>query len=137
MTKAEKTTRDYLRDAVKGYADTLASLVSGIGYTDIIDVDEDDEDEKALLESDSYYRLQKYFEDVLDVEFRVDLRGDYRGARIALALGGPGVYLDTRASRIDGYWGFGSDHAEYFLDSATNNAVDDYFAELWEITRRY
>lgn len=62
MIKTEKMAHDYLRGEVKGYADTLASLVFGIGYTDIVDVDED---EKALLDNSTYERLHRYFEDVL------------------------------------------------------------------------
>ena len=136
MTKAEKMMRDYLRGEVKGYADTLAILVLGIGYTDIIGVDEDDEDEKALLEGNTYERLHRYFEDVLDVEFKVDLRGDYRGAKVALAVGGPTIYYDTTTGWITGYAG-GDTRAEYHVESCYADAIDDYFSELWEITRRY
>ena len=72
---------------------------------------------------------------MLDVEIISDLRGDYRGAIIALGLGGPNVYLNTRKGCITGYgW---SDRAEWHVNSAAVDAVDEYFKELWEMTRRY
>lgn len=79
-----------------------------------------------------YSALEKYFEDVLDVEIISDMRRGYRGARIALALGGPAIYLDTREGWVKGYWG--SDFAEYHVQSWANDAVDEYFKELWDET---
>ena len=82
-----------------------------------------------------YDNLAAYFEDVLDVEFIVDRCGDYRGARITLAIGGPGIFLNTRKSCIEGYWW--SDYAEYHVKAFAVDAVDEYFSELWEMSRGY
>lgn len=78
-------------------------------------------------------KVDEYFEDALDVEITTDLYGEYRGARIALALGGPGVYLNTRSGFIEGYWG--REYNECCIRSFAVNAVDDYFASQWDSCR--
>lgn len=120
------TSTEILQQDVKSYAETIEELVSGNCewfYNDYCD--DDDRDEY----SGSYARLRKYFEDVMDVEIICDLRGDYRGARIALAIGGPSIYLNTRTGCIEGYWW--SARAEWHVRSFAVDAVDAYFKELW------
>lgn len=77
--------------------------------------------------------LSDYFEDVLDVEIICNLRGDYRGARVALTLGGPNIYFNTRKGCVECYWF--SDYAEWHVRSFATDAVDEYFKELWEMSR--
>ena len=128
MTSAERLQAD-----VKSYAETLEQIVRGDCkwfYNQYCNSN-DDRDEYA----DCCARLSKYFEDVLDAEIICDLRGDYRGARIALALGGSSIYLNTRKSCIEGYWW--GDRAEWHVNSFAADAVDEYFQELWEISRGY
>lgn len=128
MTSKEQLERD-----VKAYVETLEGLVSGNCewfYNDYCD-NEDDREEY----SDSYARLSKYFEDVLDVEIICDLRGDYRGAVVALGLGGPSFYLNTRTGYIEGY-SF-SDYAEWHVRSFAVDAIDEYVKEFWEMSRGY
>ena len=122
------TSSEQLKADVKSYAETLECVVSGAEwfYEEYCD---DDRDEYV----DSYARLSKYFEGVLDVEIICDLRGDYREARIALTIGGPSIYLNTRTNCIEGYWW--SDSAEYHVNRAAVDAVDEYFEEIWEMTR--
>ena len=79
--------------------------------------------------------VAEYFEDVLDVEIISDLRGEYRGAKIWLTLGGPNICLDTRESCVKGYWW--SDRAECHVQKFAVDAVDEYYSELWEMTRGY
>ena len=44
-------------------------------------------------------------EDALDINYTVDAKGEYLGANILMAFGGPNIWVDTRYDRIDGYWG--------------------------------
>lgn len=76
-----------------------------------------------------YECVAEYFDDTLDVEFFIGRNGEYRGARITLALGGPGIFFDTREGWVKGYWG--SDYAEYYVKSFAVDSVDEYFAEMW------
>ncbi|MBQ3452004.1 MAG: hypothetical protein IJL14_00940 [Selenomonadaceae bacterium] len=113
MTSAEE-----LQELVKVYAESVEDAARGI-Y-------DGEECEDAL---------NQFLEDVLDVEISCDLQGRYRGARIALGLGGPSFYLNTRTSCIEGYWW--SARAEYHVKSFAVEAVDDYFKEIWEVSRGY
>lgn len=79
--------------------------------------------------------INEYFEDVLDVEIRCDLQGRYRGARVALGLGGPSFYLDTCRGSVEGIWG--GDRAEWFVRRFATDAANEYFKELWEMSRGY
>lgn len=125
------TSKEQLEREVKHYAETLEELVSGDCewfYNDYCDTDEEREEY-----ADSYARLSKYFEYVLDVEIICDLRGEYRGAKIWLVLGGPGICLDTREGWVKGYWW--GDRAEWHVQRQTVAAVDEYFSEIWEMSR--
>ena len=125
MTSAERLEAD-----VKSYAETIEELVGGNCewfYDQYCETDDDREEY-----GDSYARLSKYFDDVLDVEIICDLHGNYRGAIIALGIGGPSIYLNTRIGCIEGYWW--SARAEWSVKRFATDAVDEYFSELWEMT---
>lgn len=49
--------------------------------------------------------LYDYFEDVLSVEYTISGRGDFLGGRVAITLGGPNVWLNSRFGIIEGFWG--------------------------------
>lgn len=78
--------------------------------------------------------IADYFKDALNVEIISDLSGRYRGARIAVALGGPGIYVNTKRGCVEGYWGFDTSF-EWGIGYSAVDAVDDYFSELWEMAR--
>jgi len=44
----------------------------------------------------------------------------YQGAEVLCAFGGPGIWVDTRYSRVEGHWG--NDH---FTRSYENNSLDE------------
>lgn len=119
--KMQEESKRQLKLAVKAAAESVED--AACGYYD---------GEKC---EDEYSALEKYFEDVLDVEIISDMRGNYRGAIITLGLGGPSIYLNTREGWVKGYWG--SDYAEYHVQSWAVAAVDEYFSEQWDISRGY
>lgn len=65
-------------------------------------------------------------ETALDLEFTIDARGEYLGASILCAFGGPNIWIDTRYDRIDGYWG--DEHVCLFYSDSTD--IHDYCAQL-------
>lgn len=69
-------------------------------------------------------------DDVLDAEVVTDLRGDYRGARVALTLGGPAIWLDTRRGTLMGSWG--TESAEW----GVSDRVRDFYHEAVQGLRR-
>lgn len=79
-----------------------------------------------------YDTLAEYFEDALDIEFHVGYDKKYRSAKILLCCGDPNIYLDTNTGIIKGIWG--SDVVRAFVANDTAQAVDEYFAEMYNGT---
>ena len=124
------TCKETLERDVKAYAKTLADVVSGndafAELAEGADINEYDFD----LE---YDRLRWYFEDVLDVEYRVDSRLEYKGTNITLSWGGPGIEFNTRNGEVKGYWG--NDEFDWRVDYYTRHAIDSHFAEVFYMIR--
>lgn len=74
-----------------------------------------------------------YFEDALDVEYTMNSRGEYLGARVYVALGGPNIWVDTREREIGGAWGTARESV--YLDEATSNEIDSVFEEYFDALR--
>lgn len=126
MTYAEQFKADFQRQ-ISGIAEDLDDIVTGNNVAEFIhnyDCEDDGEDYE-----DVYARLNKYFEDALDVEFIIGYDGKYRGTRVAITLGGPNIYLDTRDGIVKGYWG--GDKAQADLYSRTATEIDAYWEEQW------
>ena len=92
----------------------------------------DEERERAEETGDSC-DLYSYFSDALDVEYTISGRGDYLGSRIAVALGGPNIYVDTREGYVKGYWG--CDREEAWIPSEICEEIDSIFEEYYEMTK--
>lgn len=75
----------------------------------------------------------EYLEDVLDIEYTVNSSGEYLGARVAITLGGPNAWIDTRAGEIVVYWG--SDTAREWLPGSFIDRLNDTLAEYFEMTK--
>ena len=69
-----------------------------------------------------------YISDALDIEYTVSSAGEYLGARILVAFGGPNIWIDTRHNRVDGHWWQDSYNCAY-TDAM---GLDDACRELWE-----
>lgn len=87
-----------------------------------------EEIEEDALEAVSLY---DYFEDCLDIEYRVTgrARDALRSVCIMVACGGPNIYIDTATKNVELYWW--GDRASYPLLSDTVDAVNDWAAEYW------
>ena len=49
--------------------------------------------------------LYAYLSDNLGIELTTDLEGALLGANITVAWGGPNIYINTKSSYVEGYWG--------------------------------
>jgi hypothetical protein len=45
-----------------------------------------------------------YLSDVLDIEYVVNSKREYLGARVLVAFGGPNIWINTRTKQVEGYW---------------------------------
>lgn len=109
-----------LRSYVNRIADELRFLY---------DADFPDETRERLEQDGEPHDLLSYFDDALDVEYTISGRGDFLGARIAVALGGPNVYVDTRRGEVEGYWG--TDHESAWVPREICDEIDSIFEELY------
>lgn len=79
-------------------------------------------------EYDEIRDVYEYLEDVLDIEYIVNKNGDYLGARILVAFGGPNIWINTRTKQIEGYWWGDSCVMSYSRDEM---GIDEAVGELW------
>ena len=45
-----------------------------------------------------------YLQDALDIEYIVNSKREYLGARVLVAFGGPNIWINTRTNTVEGYW---------------------------------
>lgn len=57
-----------------------------------------------------------YLSDALDIEYTFNANGQYQGARILVAFGGPNIWVDTRHCTVEGHW-WGESAKADFTDS--------------------
>lgn len=82
-------------------------------------------------ESGENYNLWDWIaENVLEIEYRIDGKREYKGVKLWVTLGGPNVWIDTYNSEVCLAWGM--DRAEYLLDIDVSAALDEMYAEFWE-----
>lgn len=75
--------------------------------------------------------LLDYFEDVLDVEYRIGADKSFRSVRLMVAFGGPNIYIDTEAREVQLRWW--TEAGEYCLDSDICDEINDLFEELYKV----
>lgn len=110
------------------YVDSIAADLRKLYEADLTD-----EEREAAEENGEAYDLYTYFADALDIEYTISSRGDFLGARIAVALGGPNVYVDTREGYVKGYWG--TDRAEAWIPSEICEEIDGIMEEYYNMVR--
>jgi len=87
------------------------SLSRGITYREAeIDHTEHDSDPDDLISGFDY------LSGALDIEYTFNANGQYLGARILVAFGGPNIWVDTRHCTVEGHWWGESARAD-FIDS--------------------
>ena len=74
--------------------------------------------------------LYDYLNDVLDYEFTIDSRKEYKSSKIWITLGGPNVWIDTAERAVKLAWG--TSREEYALDWDVCNEIDEIMQEIYE-----
>ena len=97
------------------------------------EADYTDEEREELEEKGEAYDLYSYFNDVLDIEYTIGGDGSYRGVRLAVALGGPNVWVDTNRGEVFGAWG--TDRESAWLPSEVCAEIDAIFEEYFDCVR--
>ena len=84
---------------------------------------------EVLNDDDEPMTLYDYFSDVLDFEYTISSRKEYKSVKIWVGLGGPNVWIDTNDSYIRLAWG--SDREEYPLSYYVSEEIDSIFEEYY------
>lgn len=79
------------------------------------------------IESEGEFSAFDYLQNALDIEYIVNVEGEYLGARVLVAFGGPNIWVNTRTNTVEG---------TLWNESATasfkdNLGLDDALSELW------
>jgi len=86
---------------------------------------------EGYMEDNEYDEIRdvyEYLQDVLDIEYIVNSKGEYLGARVLVAFGGPNIWINTRTKQVEGYWWGDSCLMSYSNDEM---GLDDALSELW------
>lgn len=75
--------------------------------------------------------IYDYFDDILDIEYRIGTDKTLRSVQIMVACGGPNIYIDTASRRVELYWWGNS--ADYPLSSDAVASIDEWAEELYNI----
>ena len=81
------------------------------------------------VEEYEYQNLYDYFEDALDIEYRVGSDKQLRSVCIMVTCGGPNIYIDTATKQVELYWW--GDRASYPIDHDVCDEIDNYFEEIF------
>ncbi len=73
--------------------------------------------------------LYDYFNDIYNIEYRVDGKKEYKSISLMVACGGPNIYVNTGSKKVELYWC--GDYAEYGLTNNVCEAVDDFGEEMY------
>jgi len=115
------TTAKVLQDHVDQIA---ATLTSGMTYEDAeMDHEEHGADPTDLISG------YDYLSDLLDIEYTISSNGEYLGARILVAFGGPNIWINTRTRKVEGYW-WGDEATATYTDEMDLHGT---CAELYEM----
>ena len=57
-----------------------------------------------LGQDDQEFSAFDYLQDALDIEYIVNSKREYLGARVLVAFGGPNIWINTRTQQVEGYW---------------------------------
>lgn len=74
--------------------------------------------------------LYDYISDVLDIEYTLNCSKELIGVRLWVTLGGPNIYIDTRAGEVVGHWG--TDSARAWVPSEICEEITSYFDDIME-----
>lgn len=83
-----------------------------------------------IAESGDNEAMAEYLDDVFDIEYRINYEKCFRSVCVAVAIGGPNIYIDTDDSYVKLYWGATRMKAPIMYKAS--EMIDDYYMELWD-----
>ena len=69
-----------------------------------------------------------YLKNALDIEYIVNSKKEYLGARVLVAFGGPNIWINTRTKTVEGYWWSDSASASFQDNIGLDEALEELFS---------
>lgn len=104
---------------LQDHVNSIASNLSNPPY--------DEWNEGRDIENEGEYSAFDYLQDALDIEYIVNSKSEYLGARVLVAFGGPNIWINTRTNTVEGHW-WGDSATASFTDSiGLQDALEELF----------
>ena len=71
--------------------------------------------------------ISDWFNNVLDIQYIVNQKKEYMGARLLVTFGGPNIWVDTQYNKVEGYWGTDTEVWSYEDNLGIDNMCQDLF----------
>lgn len=87
----------------------------------------DEWNEGRDVENEGEFSAFDYLQDALDIEYIVNSKREFLGARVLVAFGGPNIWVNTRTNTVEGHW-WGDSASATFTDSiGLGDALEELF----------
>jgi hypothetical protein len=88
----------------------------------------DEWNEGRDVENEGEFSAFDYLQDALDIEYIVNSKREFLGARVLVAFGGPNIWVNTRTNTIEGHW-WGESASATFIDvMGLNEALEELYS---------
>jgi hypothetical protein len=108
-----------MSDSLKSHVESIAANLSNPPM--------DEWNEGRDIDSEGEFSAFDYLQDALDIEYIVNSKREFLGARVLVAFGGPNIWINTRTNTVEGAWW--SDRATATFDDnlGLNDALEELF----------
>lgn len=113
----------------KMIAEDLMAIAEGRAYWDEdrnLNFVHEDED---IPEDCDQVSMWDYFNDVYDIEYRLNSNKEFKSVALMVACGGPNIWVDTGHHMVELFWW--GDYAYWSFDNATASEINCAFEELY------
>ena len=73
--------------------------------------------------------LYDFFNDIYNIEYRLDARREYKSVALMVACGGPNIWIDTGTKQVELYWW--TERASYPLNYDVVEAIDSFAEDMF------
>ena len=113
----------------KMIAENLEAIAEGRAYWDENhDLNFVHEDE-SIPEDYDQASMWDYFNDVYDIEYRLNAEREFKSVALMVACGGPNIWVDTGNCKVELFWW--GDYAYWPISNDVADEIDEVFSEIY------
>ena len=79
------------------------------------------------IENEGEFSAFDYLQDALDIEYIVNSKREFLGARVLVAFGGPNIWVNTRTNTVEGAWWEDRSSAIFTDALGLNDALEELY----------